>query len=76
MAYALLAVRLLVGIVFAASATGKLRGAAAFRGFEESARSMGVPARLSRLVAVAVVVGSAPRWCCSPWGPAARPASS
>ncbi|MER5903689.1 MauE/DoxX family redox-associated membrane protein [Streptomyces mirabilis] len=57
MAYALLAVRLLVGIVFAASATGKLRGAAAFRGFEESARSMGVPARLSRLVAVAVVVG-------------------
>jgi hypothetical protein len=43
--------------VFAASATGQLRGAAAFRGFEESARSMGVPARLSRLVAVAVVVG-------------------
>jgi uncharacterized membrane protein YphA (DoxX/SURF4 family) len=56
-AYALLAVRLLVGIVFAASATGKLRGAAAFRGFEDSARSMGVPARLSRPVAVAVVAG-------------------
>ncbi|MFF4400755.1 MauE/DoxX family redox-associated membrane protein [Streptomyces sp. NPDC001480] len=56
MAYALLAVRLLVGIVFAASATGKLRGAASFRDFQDSARAMGVPARLSRLVAVAVVV--------------------
>ncbi|MEU6477103.1 MauE/DoxX family redox-associated membrane protein [Streptomyces sp. NPDC047017] len=57
MAYALLAVRLLVGIVFAVSAAGKLRGAAAFRGFEDSARAMGVPARLGRPVAVAVVAG-------------------
>jgi len=56
-AYVLLAVRLLVGIVFAVSATGKLRGVAAFRHFEESARSMGVPARLSRPVAVSVVAG-------------------
>lgn len=55
MAYALLGVRLLIGIVFAASATGKLRGAAAFRGFEDSARAMGVPARVSHLVAVAVI---------------------
>ncbi|MEV0977429.1 MauE/DoxX family redox-associated membrane protein [Streptomyces sp. NPDC049915] len=57
MAYALLAVRLLVGIVFAASATGKLRGAGAFAGFEDSARAMGVPARAVRPVAVTVVAG-------------------
>ncbi|GAA2435006.1 MauE/DoxX family redox-associated membrane protein [Streptomyces mauvecolor] len=57
MAYVLLAVRVLVGIVFVASATGKVRSAAAFRSFEDSAHSMGVPARLSRSVAVAVIAG-------------------
>ncbi|MFJ3229744.1 MauE/DoxX family redox-associated membrane protein [Streptomyces sp. NPDC086787] len=57
MAYALLGVRLVVGIVFAASAFGKLRGAEAFRRFEEAARAMGVPARLNRPVAVAVILG-------------------
>ncbi|WP_438295682.1 MauE/DoxX family redox-associated membrane protein [Streptomyces sp. HUAS TT7] len=43
--------------MFVASAVGKARGAEAFRGFEDSARSMGVPARLSRSVAVAVIAG-------------------
>ncbi|MEV5988885.1 MauE/DoxX family redox-associated membrane protein [Streptomyces sp. NPDC052051] len=56
-AYVLLAVRLLIGVVFAASVIGKVRGVAAFRRFEEAARAMGVPTRLSRPVAVAVVAG-------------------
>ncbi|WP_282692498.1 MauE/DoxX family redox-associated membrane protein [Streptomyces sp. CC208A] len=55
MGYVLLSCRLLLGVVFAVSAVGKLRGATAFRAFEGATRSMGVPGRFARPVAVAVV---------------------
>lgn len=73
MAYALLAVRLLVGIVFTASAFGKLRGAEAFRRFEEAARTMGVPARLGRPVAVAVIAGECAAVALLALGPGGAP---
>lgn len=51
----LLTTRVLLALVFVASATGKLRGAIAFRSFETATRGMGVPARLVRPAAVAVL---------------------
>ncbi|MEU6881927.1 MauE/DoxX family redox-associated membrane protein [Streptomyces sp. NPDC046712] len=72
MGYALLACRLLVGVVFAASAAGKLRSATAFRAFEGATRSMGVPGRLARPVAVTVVAAE----CAVPFLLAAGPAGA
>ncbi|OPC77002.1 hypothetical protein B4N89_41190 [Embleya scabrispora] len=57
MGYALLACRVLLGLVLVASAGGKLRGGEAFRAFVEATRELGAPARRARSIAIAVVVG-------------------
>ncbi|MFC7546089.1 MauE/DoxX family redox-associated membrane protein [Plantactinospora sp. GCM10030261] len=53
----LLAARILIALVFVASAVSKLRGVAAFQSFETATRGMGVPARLVRPAAIAVLAG-------------------
>lgn len=73
MGYGILAARVLVGVVFAASAIGKLRGVTALRDFEEAVRGMGLPAFLVRPVAFTVVAAECaiPLLVAAPLGAAA-----
>ncbi|MFD3518722.1 MauE/DoxX family redox-associated membrane protein [Streptomyces sp. NPDC058657] len=59
MEYVVLACRVLVGVVFVASAASKLLSAASFRSFVTATRDMAVPAALAPAVAVGVVGGEA-----------------
>ncbi|CAM5572877.1 methylamine utilization protein MauE [Streptomyces spiroverticillatus] len=57
MDYVVLACRVLVAMVFVASAASKLLSAASFRSFVTATRDMAVPAPLAPAVAVGVVAG-------------------